>query len=961
MFDGLLTVRYLTSKNCFCTLSVNNFKHLQNNVLELHYNDNATAHVSVAPSSAPFDDQSIGINSLFAKTLGVDENSLVAVREIVQAPTIQSVTVTTLDDDDYSVLESLAENVQSTLLEQIRVLNEGQKFIVWIGKTIHVTVSVCSIKPISPGKIDNLTEVVIKPPEKEFKPIQNEPVEDKQTQNTCTKKVPFDFLAEYMNKTETLILRVVPFKDLAQKIGKLCFPFNVFVSRSVIPQIEGDTTTNLNIFMLKLLSSESEKSVHVRLIIFEDFLQDFKLNKICSENIFVSDVLQEYLSCDIGCRVMLEPYQGPTPDVKDLEIYTKKNCSIDIVQTFQQYLADSCREQEFVLNSDVVIDVTNKLRCFIRCQPCKFRFCVVNPDFVRNCKLVVVNEILPEREVLEQNEFTMSKYTTAVANYQDIIDKCLFLFAYNTKVFSKMYNVLITGKSGTGKTTLLKTITNIINSFPYFIFTKKINCKAIKGKTVESLHKLFSTTFFDLIHHQPSVLILDDIHILCENVNEGDGLAQQAVYFNRVSEMLEGLFNQFCEHNAVGILATTESTSKLNKHIYATRGNHLFKNVYNIDQLQRNDRLKLFDFFFTNNELENVDLRKYVEKTESFVMQDMVDLANKTLFESYQEDPDQTVLKITADHIETALKTVTETTLAGVNLHPPGEKTLDDIGGLADAKKILLETMLWPAKYPDLFTKAPLRLPSGLLLYGPPGTGKTLLAGAAAKHCGLRLISIKGPELLSKYIGASEQAVRDVFQRAQSAKPCILFFDEFDSLAPRRGHDNTGVTDRVVNQLLTQLDGIESLSGVFVLAATSRPDLLDPALLRPGRLDIHIRCSLPDEISRLEILEALSKPLKFSDDANLVLLAQATEGFSGADLQAVLYSAQLESVKGLLEDEANTQEFQTEIHQVQLMEALKNTRPSLTRAERMKYEQIYRNFEGGGSKDFTPGSRATLA
>jgi peroxin-1 len=260
-----------------------------------------------------------------------------------------------------------------------------------------------------------------------------------------------------------------------------------------------------------------------------------------------------------------------------------------------------------------------------------------------------------------------------------------------------------------------------------------------------------------------------------------------------------------------------------------------------------------------------------------------------------------------------------------------------------------------------LFANAPLRLASGLLLYGPPGTGKTILAGAAAKHCGLRLISIKGPELLSKYIGASEQAVRDVFQRAQSAKPCVLFFDEFDSLAPRRGHDNTGVTDRVVNQLLTQLDGIETLSGVFVLAATSRPDLLDPALLRPGRLDIHLRCSLPDKNSRLAILNVLSKPMKLSTDVDLSEVARATDGFSGADLQAVLYSAQLDSVKGLLEDEDNIQEFQPEVHQGQLMEAVKNTRPSLTKVEQRKYEQIYKKFEGGESSDFTPGSRATLA
>lgn len=164
----------------------------------------------------------------------------------------------------------------------------------------------------------------------------------------------------------------------------------------------------------------------------------------------------------------------------------------------------------------------------------------------------------------------------------------------------------------------------------------------------------------------------------------------------------------------------------------------------------------------------------------------------------------------------------------------------------------------------------------------------------------MNFISIQGPELLSKYIGASEQAVRDVFIRAQAAKPCILFFDEFESIAPRRGHDNTGVTDRVVNQLLTQLDGVEGLQGVYVLAATSRPDLIDPALLRPGRLDKCVYCPPPDQVSRLEILTVLSKSLPLADDVDLQHVASVTESFTGADLKALLYNAQLEALQGRL-------------------------------------------------------------
>jgi peroxin-1 len=187
-------------------------------------------------------------------------------------------------------------------------------------------------------------------------------------------------------------------------------------------------------------------------------------------------------------------------------------------------------------------------------------------------------------------------------------------------------------------------------------------------------------------------------------------------------------------------------------------------------------------------------------------------------------------------------------------------------------------------------------LRSGILLYGYPGCGKTLIASAVAKECGLNFLSIKGPELLNKYIGASEKSVRDLFDRATSARPCILFFDEFDSIAPRRGHDSTGVTDRVVNQLLTQMDGAEGLEGVYVLAATSRPDLIDPALLRPGRLDKSVFCDMPDDQERLQILEALCAKVHVDGDVQLDSVARACVGYCGADLQALLHNAHLLAV-----------------------------------------------------------------
>lgn len=266
-------------------------------------------------------------------------------------------------------------------------------------------------------------------------------------------------------------------------------------------------------------------------------------------------------------------------------------------------------------------------------------------------------------------------------------------------------------------------------------------------------------------------------------------------------------------------------------------------------------------------------------------------------------------MSLTREDYSQAITGFTPASLRNVTLQSSTTKW-DSIGGLHTTRQVLMETLQYPTTYAPIFAKCPLRLRSGLLLYGYPGCGKTLLASAVAGECGLNFISVKGPEILNKYIGASEKSVRDLFERAEAARPCVLFFDEFDSIAPKRGHDSTGVTDRVVNQLLTQMDGAEGLSGVYVLAATSRPDLIDPALLRPGRLDKSLLCDMPDVEERIDILRAVTRKLHLApsllgdghEGENLREIAMRTEGYSGADLQAVVYNAQLEAIHDVLGD-----------------------------------------------------------
>ncbi|KAI7999318.1 Peroxisome biogenesis protein 1 [Camellia lanceoleosa] len=342
-----------------------------------------------------------------------------------------------------------------------------------------------------------------------------------------------------------------------------------------------------------------------------------------------------------------------------------------------------------------------------------------------------------------------------------------------------------------------------------------------------------------------------------------------------------------------------------------------------------------------------------------------------------------------------------------------GRAGWEDVGGLTDIRNAIKEMIELPSKFPNIFAQAPLRLRSNVLLYGPPGCGKTHIIGAAAAACSLRFISVKGPELLNKYIGASEQAVISLelwqgllfevqedclppqspsqmltlnFMGFGSSKKALIFgsvwfsmicvvwlemnarvfedkakdlngiwdkllqlhaffFDEFDSIAPKRGHDNTGVTDRVVNQFLTELDGVEVLTGVFVFAATSRPDLLDAALLRPGRLDRLLFCDFPSKHERFDILTVLSRKLPLASDVDLEAIAYMTEGFSGADLQALLSDAQLAAVHDLLDSAESDKPGKMPVITRSLLNSVASkARPSVSEAEKQRLYGIYNQF-----------------
>jgi len=248
-------------------------------------------------------------------------------------------------------------------------------------------------------------------------------------------------------------------------------------------------------------------------------------------------------------------------------------------------------------------------------------------------------------------------------------------------------------------------------------------------------------------------------------------------------------------------------------------------------------------------------------------------------------------LIVTGRDFENALKEIVPSAMREVYLETPDVKW-SEIGGLEDVKRELQEAVEWPLKFSDLYKAIGYSMPKGVLLFGPSGTGKTLLAKAVATESEANFISVRGPELLSKWVGESERGVREVFKRARQASPCIIFFDEIDALAPMRGMGgDSNVTERVVSQLLTELDGIQALRGVVVLAATNRIDMVDPALLRPGRFDKIVNVPLPDKEARRGILQIQLKGKPISKDVDVERLVEMTEGLNGADLAALVNTA----------------------------------------------------------------------
>jgi transitional endoplasmic reticulum ATPase len=503
--------------------------------------------------------------------------------------------------------------------------------------------------------------------------------------------------------------------------------------------------------------------------------------------------------------------------------------------------------------------------------------------------------------------------------------------------------VLLHGPPGTGKTLLAKALASETDANFQMLSGPEIMSKYY-GESEAKLRELFE----EAEKNAPSIVLIDEIDSIAPKREEVTGEVERRV----VAQML-ALMDGLEARGKVVVIGATNRPDALDP---ALRRPGRFDREIVIGVPNKESRLEILQIHTRGMPLsDDVELEKLAEITHGFVGADLAALAREAgirairrvlpeLDLEVESIPAELLNKIEvmADDFLDALRELEPSAMREVLIESPNVKWTD-IGGLSQAKQELIESVEWPLVYSKLFEHMDATVPKGILLYGPPGTGKTMLAKAVATESQANFISIKGPEFLSKWVGESERAVRETFKKAKQAAPAVVFFDEIDSIAPTRGSGigDSHVTERVISQILSEMDGLEALHNVIVIAATNRPDIVDPALLRPGRFDRMVEIGMPDEEARLEILKIHTKNRPMADDIDLEAIAKQTAEYSGADLSAICNEAVMLAIREYVlcgKSQEDDEICKYKIEKKHFDEALEEVRPS------SKDEYIYERF-----------------
>ena len=551
-------------------------------------------------------------------------------------------------------------------------------------------------------------------------------------------------------------------------------------------------------------------------------------------------------------------------------------------------------------------------------------------------KLTILNEPAPEGKGLPR-----TTYEDVGGLHEDIqrVREMVELPLRHPELFQRLgidppKGVLLHGPPGCGKTLLARAVANESEANFFSINGPEIMSK-FYGESEARLREIFQQAQ----QNAPSIIFIDELDAIAPKREEVTGEVER-----RVVAQLLALMDGLSGRGNVIVIGATNRPSALDP---ALRRPGRFDREIEIGVPDKKGRHEILQIHTRGMPLaEDVDLKKLSDITHGYTGADLSSLGRETAMKALRRYLPQINLEeerippsvlekmeVTMEDFTNAYKEITPTAMREVYIEVPTIHWTD-IGGLDEVKQDLKEAVEWPMKNPEIFTRLGIKPPKGILLYGPPGAGKTLLARAVATESEANFITIKGPEIFSKWVGESEKAIREVFRKARMAAPAVIFFDEIDSLSPRRGLGlgDSGVTVRVISQLLTEIDGIVTLEDIIVIAATNRPDIVDPAVLRPGRFDRLIYVPEPDEKSRLQIVKIYTKNMPLAKDVSLEGLTEMTKNYSGADIEALCREAAMYALRR----DVNTKEVTMKDFQ----EAMKRIGPSIS----PDMEKWYKSF-----------------
>lgn len=595
----------------------------------------------------------------------------------------------------------------------------------------------------------------------------------------------------------------------------------------------------------------------------------------------------------------------------------------------------------------------------VGCDPGEF--CIVAPDTVIHCEGEPIRREDEER-LDEVGYDDIGGCRKQMAQIREMIELPLrHPTLFKTLGVKPPRGVLLYGPPGSGKTLIAKAVANETGAFFFLINGPEVMSK-MAGEAEANLRRAFE----EAEKNAPAIIFIDEIDSIAPKREKTNGEVERRVV-SQLLTLMDGLKGR-------GQVVVIGATNRQNSIDQALRRFGRFDREIDIGVPDDNGRLEILRIHTRNMKLsQDVKLEEIAANTHGFVGADLAQLCTEAALSCIREKTDvidfeeETMdaavldsMAVTQDHFNTAMGTCNPSSLRETVVEAPNVKW-DDIGGLEDVKRNLQEMILYPIDHPEKFEKFGMSPSRGVLFYGPPGCGKTLLAKAVASECSANFVSIKGPELLTMWFGESEANVREVFDKARAAAPCVLFFDELDSIGTQRGGsmgDAGGAGDRVMNQLLTEIDGVGPKKNLFFVGATNRPELLDEALLRPGRLDQLIYIPLPDLPARISVLQAILRKSPVADNIPVPFLAQKTAGFSGADLAELCQRAAKAAIRDSIASdelkrgeengatmETEQEEMVAEITRKHFEEAFQGARRSVSQTDLTKYDNFRIKFD----------------